>query len=109
LPRFTGPVSDPEGGPLFLGPEVLLANADIKDVAVEKRNVGYGVMLYFSPAGASRLSAFTTSHNGERLAVLIDGKVVIAPVVHGVIRESAVIEHGFSEAEAQRIARGLAP
>jgi preprotein translocase subunit SecD len=74
LPGFMGPVSDPEGRSLFVGSEHVLGNAEIENVAVEPRGAGYGVMLFLTPPGASRLSAFTAAHNGRRLAVLIDGK-----------------------------------
>ena len=43
------------------------------------------------------------------MAVLIDGKIVAAPVIRGTIAEDAVIDAGFSRDEAYRIARAIAP
>jgi preprotein translocase subunit SecD len=42
------------------------------------------------------------------MAVLIDGAVVMAPVVRSPITDSAVITGNFTQAEAERIADGIA-
>jgi preprotein translocase subunit SecD len=49
----------------------------------------------------------TEAHVGRPVAVLIDGRVVIAPVVRAPIKESATITGSFTRAEAQSIADGI--
>jgi SecD/SecF fusion protein len=47
------------------------------------------------------------SHVGRPLAILIDGEVVMAPVIRSAIGASALISGRFTRAEAERIVAGV--
>jgi preprotein translocase subunit SecD len=49
----------------------------------------------------------TAMHLGRPVAILIDGRVVMAPLVRSPVSESAVITGDFTRAEAERIADGM--
>ena len=51
--------------------------------------------------------AATASHIGKPVAILIDGDVVMAPVLTGLISTSAVIDGNYTRAEAERIVDGI--
>jgi preprotein translocase subunit SecD len=68
--------------------------------------VGAGVQ--FLQGGAERMQQATATHVGRPMAILIDGTVVMAAVVRSAISDSAVITGNFTQAEAERIADGLA-
>ncbi len=50
----------------------------------------------------------TARHIGRPMAILIDGAVVMAPVVRSAVTDSAVITGNFALSEPERIADGLA-
>ena len=49
----------------------------------------------------------TGGHVGRPLAVLIDGEVVMAPVLRSPITTSAVTSGDFTQPEAERIVAGI--
>jgi len=61
----------------------------------------------FLPAGAERMRQATAIHLGHPVAILIDGEVVIAPIVRSAISDSAAITGDYTRAEAERIASGV--
>jgi preprotein translocase subunit SecD len=65
------------------------------------------VAITFNDAGASRMTIATAGHVGRPLAILIDGEVVMAPVLRSPITASAVISGDFMRAEAERIVSGI--
>ena len=65
------------------------------------------VSVTFTPAGARKMQAATEGNIGKRMAILIDGVVVSAPVVNSVLSESAVVEGHLTRQEAERIVAGI--
>ena len=93
---------------IYLHPEVVLGNDDIAQSWVVDDGSGkFGVGLEFLPEGAARLRQATAGHIGRPVAVLVDGRVVLAPVVRSAIDQSAVITGDFTRPEAERIANGV--
>src|SRR5262245_5910383 len=99
----------PDSGHLiYLHPEIVVSNDDIDEswvyqVGPDQFNVGVKLL----PAGADRMRQATAMHVGRPVAILIDGSVVMAPVVRTPIGDSAAITGKFTRAEAQRIADGM--
>ena len=58
-------------------------------------------------AGAARMLRATQGHIGRPVAILLDGDVVMAPVVKSPISASAMITGDYSRAEAERIVNGI--
>jgi SecD-like export protein len=99
----------PDSGRLiYLHPEIVVSNDDIAQSSVVDDGAGrFGVEVQFLAAGAERMRQATGAHVGRPVAILIDGDVVMAPVVRAPILESATITGNFTRADAQRIAEGI--
>lgn len=103
--RRTGP----GGEEIALLKEPVVRNGDIATVAVEETAGSFRVALHLTPEGGTRMRAATRNFAGRRMAILIDGKMVAAPVIRSAVGEDAMIDAGFSRDEAYRIARALSP
>jgi hypothetical protein len=66
------------------------------------------ISMRFDEAGSRRLAALSEANLGQRLAILIDDKVVSAPVVRSKLAGSAEITGSFNEEELRELARALA-
>lgn len=67
----------------------------------------FGVALTFTPEGAEKMRAATEAHIGEHLDLLVDGDVVLSPVIRSAISTSAALTGDYTYDEAVRIAEGL--
>lgn len=93
---------------IYLHPEVIVSNSDIRSAQVVKGDGGhFGVSVVFSAEGATRMRRATESHIGRPLAILLDGDVVAAPTVRSVIGDSAALHANYTRAEAERIVNGI--
>jgi preprotein translocase subunit SecD len=93
---------------IYLHDEVVLANGDVVRARVVETGADrFGVEVELAPDASDRLRSATSGHIGRPLAVLIDGRVVVAPVVRSAIERAAVISGDFTSADASRIAEGL--
>lgn len=99
----------PSGNELVhLEKEVLMDGTAIRWVSASSdRHTGMAALhLRFTEEGAVRLGELTAQHIGRRMALLLNGKVIIAPLIQQPIREGrAVIAGDFSSAEASAAAR----
>jgi hypothetical protein len=96
------------GRVIYLHPEIVVNNDDIAQSWVLQDGPDrFGVSVQFLPAGAERMRQATATHVGRPMAILIDGAVVMAPVVRSPISDSAVISGNFTQAEAERIADSI--
>ena len=93
---------------IYLYAETLASNEDVTSTRTMPVNAGrFGVAVEFNAEAAARMERATAKHNGRPLALILDGRVVAAPIVRGTIGRSAVLEGNYSEAEARRIAAGI--
>jgi len=93
---------------IYLHPEAVVTNDDVaRSSVLQDGPDDFGVLVEFLPAGEQRLRQATTAHLGRLLAILIDGEVVIAPVIRSAIGDSAVISGAYTRAEAERIVAGI--
>ena len=68
-------------------------------------NVGaWTVHVVFDQEGSGLLGEFTAAHIGEALAIVVDGRVLSAPVIQSAISGEAVITGNFTESEARQLA-----
>lgn len=97
------------GRTVYLHDDVILTNGDIlrTEVTEDTPPGRFAINVVFTPAGREKMRAATTSHMGRPLAILLDGQVVLAPVIRSVIADSAMITGDYTRAEAERIAEGL--
>jgi len=78
--------------------------ADVKVTKDKDRSV---IAFDFDDRGSARFTDLTTANLGRAMAIVIDGKVVSAPVIQAVIGKSGQITGDFTEPEAAAIADAL--
>jgi hypothetical protein len=98
-----------DDGIVYLHDEVIVTNSDIAQAKAIQRPGGsdFMVSVTFTSEGARKMRAATERNIGKRMAILIDGVVVTAPVVRSVLNGSAVIEGHLTKQEAERIVAGI--
>lgn len=98
-----------DSGRVYLHQEVVVTNGDIAQAQIVQGDTAsrFGVTVMFTADGATKIFKATKNHIGKPLAILLDGKVVVAPVVRGPISTSAVITGNYTKAEAERIVSGI--
>ena len=91
---------------LQLQKTVLLDQSALKSAKVVKDALGLPqIDIRFTDAGRKRFAEITRQHLHERLAMVIDGKLLSAPVIQSEIPSGeAIITGNFSEAEANALA-----
>ncbi|MGE3804308.1 MAG: hypothetical protein AB7K24_06515 [Gemmataceae bacterium] len=94
---------------VYLHKKAVLSDADVAAARVVKSGDRYELELTFTPAGAKKLEKATGNHIGKPLAILVDGKVVSAPLLMAAVAERAVISGDFSKQELQELAQDLEP
>jgi preprotein translocase subunit SecD len=94
---------------VYLHPEAVVTSSDVVAARVVPgiTAVNFNVAVTFNSAGAERMARATAAHLNKPVAILINGRVIAAPVVRAQIRESAVISGDFDNAQASAIAAGL--
>lgn len=93
---------------LWLSPTVVVADSDIKSSSVSRDEQGFVIALTLKKSASKRFDTLAATHVGERLAIMVRGKVVSTPVVRekhfgGKIQ----IVGNFTEEEAVAIASAL--
>jgi preprotein translocase subunit SecD len=92
---------------IYLHPEIVLSNEDVAVAEVSKDgNARVAVSLKFTAEGTRKIQTATAGHVGRPVAILIDGAVVMAPLLKSALGDSAMIT-GMTSAEAERIANGM--
>ena len=94
---------------VYIHDEVIVTNGDI---AVARVVPGggpseYSVGIEFKASGAEKMRVATGNHIGKLLAILLDGQVVMAPVLRSPIGASARITGNFTRPQAERIVNGV--
>ncbi len=102
---------DDPGTTVYIAPEVLLDNADVA-LANARKDLGGQVLviIQMTPAGTIRMGSASRVLLRQRMAVMINGEVLTAPVVSAPLSGNRFAITGFkSFEEAQQAAEGIAP
>jgi preprotein translocase subunit SecD len=98
------------GESLYLHDEILLSNADVDTARVTTLNGRPAVEVIMTEDGAKKFALLTRKNIGKRVGILVDGKLVTAPVIRSqIFRGKALINGDFTREEAERIAKGIVP
>lgn len=94
---------------VYLHNEVVVSNSDIAAVQVVETGgpSQYGISVKFNAAGAGKMRRATQAHIGKPLAILLDGQVIMAPVVRDAVGQSAMLTGHYTKAAAQSIAERI--
>jgi hypothetical protein len=97
------------GQSVYLHDEVIVDNGDIAAARLVQKGdpSQYTVEVNFNASGAAKIRAATANHIGKLMAILLDGRVVMAPVIRSPIDASAIITGSFTKAQAERIVNGI--
>ncbi len=100
--------ADEAGRPLYVAAEPFLTEADIALASVYRSSHRNLLLLELLPGSEITLESFTAEHVGHRLAIYLDGRLVMSPVIRGPLRQGKVYLDGdFGAAEAARLADRL--
>ncbi len=94
---------------VYVHQEAVVTNSDIASARVLPGAAPgqYAVGVEFNASGAAKMRQATAGHLGRPVAILIDGEVVMAPLLRAPISASAVVTGNFTKAEAERIVNGV--
>ena len=97
------------GRVIYLHQEIVVTNTDIAKSRVVQGDgpSRFNIDVQFNAAGARKMREATASHVGRPVAILIDGNVVMTPVLRAPIGASAMISGDYTKAEAERIVEGI--
>jgi TonB family protein len=107
---LTAATVDGTGQSIYLQTSALVTAADVTDARVLEAGGGrFSVGVTFRDAATARMSQATAAHVGKPVAILIDGRVVSAPVVRSPIGRDAMLTGNFTRAQAEAIVNRLPP
>lgn len=103
-------VPDKQGLSVFVENEILVTSRDLESAQPEFDNLGRpSVRIVFTKSGAERFSEVTSKNIGRKIAVIVDGVCITAPIIQSGISGGEVILTGdFSVEEADALARKIA-
>jgi hypothetical protein len=95
------------GRSIYLHDEDIVTNGDIAAARVIRVGNAYSVGVEFNAPGAEKMREATGKHIGRPVAILLDGQVIMAPVLRSPIETSAEITGNFTKAEAEKVVNGI--
>jgi preprotein translocase subunit SecD len=100
-------VTADDGEALWVAPTTSLTSADFApSVSHTMRDGRDAVGVVFTAEGARKMRALSAAQTNQRIALLLDGKVMWAPVVRSTIDSEAQLT-GLSPDQAQRLVAAL--
>jgi preprotein translocase subunit SecD len=88
----------------------IITEKDVEKAMAYSSDKGYGILLTLNREGEKRFHAGIQHLEWKRIAILIDGKVISAPVLSGTSFGKELRVNGpFTETEALAFAKALSP
>jgi hypothetical protein len=88
-------------------PKRYVSNADVESASVVHHGTSCAIKIQMTPAGAEKLAKLTREHIGEKLALVIDGKVQMTPTIRSEMAKDVMVAGHFSDANCRHIVAGL--
>ena len=96
------------GRKVYVRDEVVLSNEDVASASVRQRQGGPAIEIVLNESGREKLAEATALNLNKPLAILVNGRVLCAPIVREtVVGDSLTITGNFTQEEATRIAEGI--
>lgn len=93
---------------VYLHKESVLSNSDMKTASAREMKNGFGIDVTLTEVGGKKLAEITKDNVGKILGIVVDGKLIMAPVIHtSITGGKAFIQGNFHQEEAERIADGI--
>lgn len=97
-----------EGQDYWLNPSSLVDGADIVSFQYNPADSGNGELeILFSESAGEKLGSYTRAHQGERLAIVFDGRILSAPRIQGLIKRRASLSGLRVEEQLEQILDSL--
>jgi TonB family protein len=107
---LTAATVDGTGQTIYLETSALVTAADVAQARLLDAGSGrFSVDVTFRDEASQRMSRATAAHVGKPVAILLDGRVVAAPVVRSPIGRSAGLTGNFTRPQAEAIVNRLPP
>lgn len=108
-PGLTSIKTSDYAGTLYLHAEIELTNEALKSATASEGPFGQPVVdLVLTDAGFQKLKQLASANLRKRLAIVLDGELLIAPLIAAPVTEPRVtIDGNFTVEETQRIAAAL--
>ncbi len=101
-------LQDEGGRPLRVAPDPFLTEDDIRTASTWRGSQRTMVLLELKGLAAARLDEASREHLGDRLAIVLDDRLVMSPVVRTPIAGGKVyLDGGFSPRQADDLAARL--
>ncbi|HEY4030168.1 MAG TPA: hypothetical protein VGM25_07480 [Caulobacteraceae bacterium] len=84
--------------------DLLVASAEVTGAKAVAEGQDNAVLVQFTPAAAARLQAYTGSHIGQRMAVLIDGYPSLVTEISGPVGAQGIQISGDFRAQSTSLA-----
>ena len=93
---------------VYLHKQADLTNKDIAKATEEPDLPGRpAIMFFFTKEGAKKMENLTEKHKGKPLAILVDGKVICAPIIQSKLSDRALITGLGTAEEVKKIVKGI--
>jgi TonB family protein len=107
---LTAVTVDGTGQAIYVQTSALVTASDVTQARVLETEGGrFSVDVTLSDEASQRMSRATAAHIGKPVAIMLDGRVVAAPVVRSPIGRSALFTGNFTRAQAEAIVSRLPP
>jgi preprotein translocase subunit SecD len=93
---------------VYLRKEAEVTEKDVTQAQAVEHKGTFVIEIVLTKEGQKKLAKLTEEHVDKPLAILVDGKVIAAPVVRDKVPgEKAIITGNFTKEEAEKIAKGI--
>jgi preprotein translocase subunit SecD len=94
---------------VYLHQDEIVTNADIADARIVPAGnpSRFSVNVEFNASGAEKMRVATDKNIGKHIAILLDGQVVMTPVLRSAIYASAQITGDLTRTQGERIVHGI--
>jgi preprotein translocase subunit SecD len=93
---------------VYLHKEADATNEDVAGARViQDARQRPSIEITFTAAGAKKMARVCEEHQERPLAIVVDGKVISAPIVHSKFSTRAEISGMFTKEEAERIVKAI--
>ena len=97
----------PSGDAIWVSPTTTLTAADVERAETRQSpETGPAVAVVLTDAGAKKMEALSSGQINKPIALMLDGKVIWAPIVRGPMGKEALLTggiNGLSPAELERL------
>jgi TonB family protein len=95
------------GERVYLYDSALVTSADIAEARVGQDGTRFSVRIMLTPTAGQKVLAATADHTGRPVAILVNGRVMSAPLLSTPMGESIRIDGRFTKEEVEAIVREL--